>query len=92
MSYSVGGVVKEIVLWSSGGVLTEGGNYAKFINLAPDGSNQIVISAIATGTPGVLDIITFNGLQLVAVPEPSTVVLLVTGLIGLLCYAWRKRR
>ncbi|MCG2684735.1 MAG: LamG domain-containing protein [Planctomycetales bacterium] len=26
------------------------------------------------------------------VPEPSTVVLLVTGLIGLLCYAWKKRR
>jgi hypothetical protein len=26
-----------------------------------------------------------------AVPEPSTVVLLVTGLLGLLCYAWRKR-
>ena len=26
------------------------------------------------------------------VPEPSTVVLLTTGLIGLLAYAWRKRR
>ena len=26
------------------------------------------------------------------VPEPSTLVLLATGLIGLLCYAWRKRR
>jgi hypothetical protein len=26
------------------------------------------------------------------VPEPSTVVLLVTGFIGLLAYAWRKRR
>ena len=25
-----------------------------------------------------------------AVPEPSPLVLLVTGLIGLLCYAWRK--
>jgi hypothetical protein len=25
-------------------------------------------------------------------PEPSVVVLLVTGLLGLLCYAWRKRR
>jgi hypothetical protein len=26
------------------------------------------------------------------VPEPSTLVLLVTGLIGLVCYAWRKRK
>ena len=26
------------------------------------------------------------------VPEPSTLALLATGLVGLLCYAWRKRR
>ena len=28
----------------------------------------------------------------VVVPEPSTLALLVSGLIGLLCYAWRKRK
>ncbi len=28
----------------------------------------------------------------VMVPEPSTLALLATGLIGLLCYAWRKRK
>ena len=27
-----------------------------------------------------------------AVPEPSTVILLATGALGLLAYAWRKRR
>jgi hypothetical protein len=27
-----------------------------------------------------------------AVPEPSSVLLMVTGLIGLLAYAWRKRK
>ena len=26
------------------------------------------------------------------IPEPGTLTLLVTGLIGLLCYAWRKRK
>ena len=26
------------------------------------------------------------------VPEPSTLALIASGLIGLLCYAWRKRR
>ena len=25
-------------------------------------------------------------------PEPSTLALTVVGLVGLLCYAWRKRR
>ena len=27
-----------------------------------------------------------------SIPEPSTITLLATGLIGLLAYAWRKRR
>jgi len=26
------------------------------------------------------------------IPEPSTLLLLASGLVGLLCYAWRKRR
>ncbi len=26
------------------------------------------------------------------IPEPGTLALLVTGLLGLLCYAWRKRK
>ena len=37
---------------------------------------------------GSFDNFTING----PVPEPSALVLLGTGLIGLLCYAWRKRK
>ena len=37
-------------------------------------------------------VITTFAVSAEAVPEPSTIVLLASGLIGLLCYAWRKRR
>jgi hypothetical protein len=34
----------------------------------------------------------FDNFQLTATPEPSTLVLLGTSLVGLLAYAWRKRK
>jgi hypothetical protein len=33
----------------------------------------------------------FDNFSLTTTPEPSTIVLLLTGLIGLVVYAWRKR-
>jgi len=33
-----------------------------------------------------------SGIGLVGVPEPGTLALLVAGLVGLLAYAWRKRK
>jgi hypothetical protein len=33
-----------------------------------------------------------GGTGLSIVPEPGTLILLVTGLLGLLCYAWRQRK
>jgi hypothetical protein len=43
-------------------------------------------SAIGNGT-GAYNIVTWS-----AIPEPSTIILLATGLLGLLVYAWRKRK
>lgn len=33
----------------------------------------------------------FDNFSLTIIPEPNTIVLLVSGLLGLICYAWRKR-
>ena len=34
----------------------------------------------------------FDNLRITMIPEPGTLALLATGLLGLLCYAWRKRK
>ena len=34
----------------------------------------------------------FDMVSITSVPEPSVMALMTTGLIGLLCYAWRKRK
>jgi hypothetical protein len=33
-----------------------------------------------------------NGGGVATIPEPGTLALLTAGLLGLLCYAWRKRK
>jgi hypothetical protein len=50
-------------------------DYAKFM---PNGDGWFIMASASI--PGVL-----------VVPEPSTLILLATGLLGLLCYAWRRR-
>jgi len=61
---------------------------------------------VASGLPGTLNdpsqvgkvggmyyiLLDSNGGGLKEIPEPSTLALLAGGLLGLLCYAWRKRR
>jgi hypothetical protein len=37
-------------------------------------------------------VFSFDNISVTTIPEPSTLALLMTGAIGLLCYAWRKRR
>ncbi len=65
-----------------------GRNYTLFSGVAADAGGTIS-GSISAATGGA-----FNGFQVVGemIPEPSTIVLLATGLIGLLCYAWRKRK
>ena len=75
-----------------------------FRNIAtnPTNGNYVKFSGIADGTGGFVFYISENpatgsgsqlyGLQIATIPEPSAIVLLVTGLVGLLAYAWRKRK
>ena len=63
-----------------GGAATRSVNY---VTLAATGN---AVSSYRTTT--------FDNLQVsnLVIPEPSMLALLATGLIGLLCYAWRKRK
>jgi hypothetical protein len=47
---------------------------------------EVTIDSPAEGGNYIVDNVSLHQV----VPEPGTVVLLITGLIGLLCYAWRK--
>ena len=58
----------------------------------PTGANSISVTLRNTSWTYAVN---FDDISLTAVgirAEPSTLVLLGTGLIGLVCYAWRKRR
>jgi hypothetical protein len=53
-----------------------------------------VANSLGSGTAGNMKCnsgTTIGNFVLTNVPEPGTIVLLVTGLVSLLCYAWRKR-
>lgn len=92
LAYESAGSDTAFVL--SDGVGGNNANYVKFAGLTSANvpTNFIIqaqgTSSSAFGGPfgG------FCGLQIVSVPEPGTLVLLGTALLGLLAYAWRKRK
>jgi hypothetical protein len=54
-------------------------------------SQVLYLESTLAGSDGVLHAGYVDSASLTRVPEPGTMVLLLGGLAGLLCYAWRKR-
>ena len=65
------------------------GNYQVFTGLTGDG-----FTLTAHGGPRQGDLARgpLNGIQIVPIPEPSSLVLLSMGAVGLLAYAWRRQK
>ena len=58
------------------------------------GESLVIELYAISNTPSTIQSAQFDNVRLTysSVPEPGTIVLLVTGLLGLLAYAWRKRK
>jgi hypothetical protein len=94
-TFDVGGDVKNVVNTAAQTEWTLGANYQLYTGLtATNGSITVTVSGNAfdpeTQTGAFYGVV--NGFQVVPVPEPSTLALLVTGLLALVAYAWRKHK
>ena len=91
---TVGGVTKTLGLWKneagSTPVWVEDSHYAKYAGLT--GLSSITGEVLCYSEPATYMGTSVQGMQIVEIPEPSTLALLAGALIGLLAYAWRKRK
>jgi hypothetical protein len=78
--------------WVSGTII--GSTFSDWtFDVAGTGSTLDLRVVMRATTPLSSEVIAFDNLRVTAtVPEPSTITLLVAGLIGLFAYAWRKRQ
>ncbi len=85
------------------GAFTTGANpgwaqagYIDFAVNAPAGTQSLYLNFYGgnsrNGNTGGAAVVEVQAFGTITTPEPSTFALLSCGLIGLLCYAWRKRR
>jgi hypothetical protein len=98
-TFTIGGVAKSTSFVDGTNPrtsLAEGSDYVTYSSVVADSNGQIGIHYAAAyavhGGATVNDEGSFNGLQISEVPEPSTLALCVAGMVGLLAYAWRKRK
>ncbi len=74
----------------------EGETFPEVERLYDGSAGYSDLTILADGTIGVIferdNYARMTFMRFSVVPEPSTLVLLAIGLIGLLCYAWRKRK
>ena len=63
-----------------------------FVTAASVPSENVRVDIDLPGSINLNYVIAIDNVHLTATPEPGTLLLLATGLIGLVCYAWRKRK
>ena len=81
--------------WSQGDF-----NYDGMVNAADlaalltnyDKTSGLTVRSNATLDPAAIGLLAGAGINLVSTPEPGTIAMLAAGLVGLLAYAWRKRK
>ena len=71
---------------------TDGSNSVEIRSATSYGSAPSIAYVEMGGSHGLIGTMDNFRLTVDAIPEPSMLVLLGSGLVGLLCYAWRKRR
>ena len=88
--FTVGGVDQIATPTGNATTLVAGDQYVRYNNLVPvAGKISFSYTPRTTSVPSWGEL---SGVEIKLVPEPSTIALLVTGLVGLLAYAWRKRK